>query len=113
MRHDLIRVRHMLEAEQDAINFVRGKTREDLDRDRMLVLAIVKSIEIIGEAASKVTEDFKSAHESIPWNDIVNMRHRLIHAYFDVNLDIVWKTVRNDLPELIAVLNNILPPRET
>lgn len=98
----------MLEAAQDAVNFARGRTREDLDRDRMLALAMIKSIEIIGEAASKITEDFKSAHGNIPWNDIVNMRHRLIHAYFDVNLDIVWKTVENDLPDLISTLKKII-----
>lgn len=77
MQPDLIRLRHMLEAAQDAINFAHGRTREDLGRDRMLALAIIKSIEIIGEAASKITEDFKSTHGNIPWDDIVNMRHRL------------------------------------
>jgi uncharacterized protein with HEPN domain len=98
----------MLEAAQDAINFAHGRMREDLGRDRMLALAIIKSIEIIGEAASKITEDFKSTHGNIPWNDIVNMRHRLTHAYFDVNLDIVWKTVENDLPDLISTLKKII-----
>jgi uncharacterized protein with HEPN domain len=65
------------------------------------MLAIIKSIEIIGEAASKVTDTFKTKNSNIPWNDIINMRNRLIHAYFDVNLDIVWQTVKTDLPDLI------------
>ena len=77
MQPDLIRLRHMLEAAEDAVNFAHDRMREDLDRDRMLALAIIKSIEIIGEAASKITEDFKSTHGNIPWDDIVNMRHRL------------------------------------
>jgi uncharacterized protein with HEPN domain len=77
------------------------------------MLAIIKSIEIIGEAASKVTETFKTENSNIPWNDIINMRNRLIHAYFDVNLDIVWQTVKTDLPDLIKALEEIIPPEET
>ena len=112
MQHDLIRLRHMLDAAQDAINFATGKTRKDLDTDRILALAIVKSIEIIGEAASKVSDKFRSDNQSIPWDDIINMRHRLTHAYFDINLDIVWQTIRADLPELIKELKAIIPPEE-
>ena len=112
MQHYLIRLRHMLDAEQDAINFATGKTREDLDTDRILALAIIKSIEIIGEAASKVTDKFRSKNKGIPWDDIINMHHRLTHAYFDINIDIVWQTVRADLPELIKELERIIPPEE-
>ena len=112
MRHDLIRLRHMLDAAQEAITFASGKTRKDLDIDRILALAIVKSIEIIGEAASKVTEKFRSNKKGIPWEDIITMRHRLTHAYFDINLDIVWQTVRADLPELIKELEEIIPPEK-
>ena len=112
MRHDLIRLRHMLDAAQEAITFASGKTRKDLDIDRILALAIVKSIEIIGEAASKVSDKFRSDNQSIPWDDIINMRHRLTHAYFDINLDIVWQTIRADLPELIKELKAIIPPEE-
>ncbi len=113
MQHDLIRVRHMLAAAKEAIEFTAGKSREDLEKDRMLSLAIIKSIEIIGEAASKVTETFKTENISIPWNDIINMRNRLIHAYFDVNFDIVWQTVKTDLPDLIKALEEIIPPEKT
>jgi uncharacterized protein with HEPN domain len=77
------------------------------------MLAIIKSIEMIGEAASKVTETFKTEKSNIPWIDIINMRNRLIHAYFDVNLDIVWQTVKTDLPDLIKALEEIIPPKET
>ncbi len=113
MQHDLIRLRHMLAAAKEAIEFAVDKTRKDLEKDRILTLAIIKSIEIIGEAASKVTETFKTENISIPWNDIINMRHRLIHAYFDVNLDILWQTVKTDLPDLIKALEEIIPPEET
>ena len=113
MQHDLIRVRHMLTAAKEAMEFAAGKTRMDLEKDRLHMLAIIKSIEIIGEAASKVTETFKTENCNIPWNDIINMRNRLIHAYFDVNLDIVWQTVKTDLPDLIKALEKIIPPEET
>lgn len=113
MQHDLIRVRHMLTAAKEAMEFAAGKTRKNLEKDRIRVLAIIKSIEIIGEAASKVTEEFKSDNKYIPWNDIISMRNRLIHAYFDVNLDIVWQTVKSDLPDLIKALEKILPPEKT
>ena len=113
MQHDLIRVRHMLAAAKEAMEFAAGKTRMDLEKDRLHMLAIIKSIEIIGEAASKVTETFKTENSNIPWNDITNMRNRLIHAYFDVNLDIVWQTVKTDIPVLIKALEEIIPPKET
>jgi uncharacterized protein with HEPN domain len=94
----------MLAAAKEALEFAAGKTRMDLEKDRLHMLAIIKSIEIIGEAASKVTETFKTEKSNIPWNDIINMRNRLIHAYFDVNLDIVCQTVKTDLPDLIKDL---------
>ena len=103
----------MLAAAKEVMEFAAGKTRMDLEKDRLHMLAIIKSIEIIGEAASKVTETFKTENDNIPWNDIINMRNRLIHAYFDVNLDIVWQTVKTDLPDLIKALEEIIPPEET
>ena len=76
MQHDLIRVHHMLAASKEAMEFSAGKTRKDLEKDRVRILAIIKSIEIRGEAASKVTETFKTENNKIPWNDIINMRNR-------------------------------------
>ena len=107
-QHDEIRLRHMLEAAKEAVEFAAGKSRKDLDDDRMLTLAITKSIEIIGEAASKVTEVCRAENDNIPWNDVTSMRNRLIHGYFDINLDIVWETIQTDLPGLIESLENIL-----
>jgi len=90
---DIIRVRHMLDAAQEASSFVSDQSRADLDANRMLTLSLVKSIEIVGEAASKVSAAFREAHPEIPWTVIVTMRNRLIHAYFDVDLDRVWDTI--------------------
>ena len=80
-----------------------------LKLSRMLVLALVKDIEIVGEAATRISENVQRSHPEIPWTDIIGMRHRLIHAYFEINLDILWETVVTDLPPLIASLENILP----
>lgn len=106
---DLIRLRHILDAAREAIGFVRHRHREDLDRDRQLAWALVKAIEIIGEAASQLNEDTRAKVADIPWDKIIGMRHRLVHAYFDINLDILWKTVREGLPPLITKLEQYVP----
>ena len=108
-RDDEIRLLHMLDAAREVVGFARGRTRGDLDNDRQLVLAPVKDVEIVGEAAAQVTESTRQHLSEIPWERIVGMRNRLVHAYFDVNLDIVWKTVQGDLPELISVLEQAIP----
>ena len=108
-KDDKIRLRHMLDAAREARSFTQGQSRKDLDLSRMLVLALVKDIEIVGEAAARVSEDVQRSHPDIPWSDIIGMRHRLIHAYFEINLDILWETVVTDLPPLIASLEKVLP----
>jgi len=79
----------MLDSAEEAVEFAAGKSRKDFDDNRKLLLAIIKSIEIIGEAASKISEARKVENDNIPWKDIIGMRNRLSHGYFDVNLDIV------------------------
>jgi uncharacterized protein with HEPN domain len=74
----------------------------------MLVLSLIKEIEIVGEAATQVSEVTREHLPGIPWADIVGMRNRLVHAYFDINLEILWRTVQDDLPPLIAVLESVL-----
>jgi len=103
-KDDAIRLRHMLDAAREAIGFAQGRTRADLNDDRKLVLALVKDIEIIGEAAFQISESSRDQRQGIPWDDIIGMRHRLVHGYFDINLDILWRTVQEDLPALIAAL---------
>ena len=105
---DLIRIRHMLDAINEALAFTKGKNRDDLDKDRMLTLAIIKELEIIGEAASKLTPELKSMQSNIPWLDIVGMRNRLTHGYFDIDLDRVWDTVLEDLEPLCASLEKMV-----
>ncbi len=98
----------MVDAANEALSFVAQKSRSDLAMDRALTLALVKAMEIVGEAASKVSPELRSQSPEIPWADIVAMRNRLIHGYFDVNLDIVWQTVTVELPPLLRQLQEIL-----
>ena len=107
---DLIRLRHIRDAAAEALGFAAGKSRADLDHDRMLVLAILRDLEIIGEAASRVSAGARKGSLTIPWDEMVGMRNRLIHGYFDVNLDTVWETISRDLPRLIADLDKTLGP---
>jgi uncharacterized protein with HEPN domain len=100
----------MLDAAREAVAFVHDETRESLDSDRKLALALVKAVEIIGEAASQITPECQQAYPQIAWPQIIAMRNRLIHAYFDINLDVVWSTVRDDLPPLIVELEQLVPP---
>jgi uncharacterized protein with HEPN domain len=105
---DLVRLRHMLDAAVEAIGFAQGRTREDLDSDPMFGRAVVRDIEIVGEAASQVTSETRSMLSSIAWAGIVGMRNRLIHGYFDIDLDRVWDTLKDDLPSLVSELQSIL-----
>ena len=108
LKDDQVRLQHMLDAAREAVAFTRSRTRASLDLDRMLVLSLVKEIEIIGEAANQVSETTRGLTPAIPWVDIIGMRNRLVHAYFDINLEILWKTVQDDLPPLIAALEDVL-----
>jgi uncharacterized protein with HEPN domain len=94
----------MLEAAEEAVQFVRGQTRQSLEKDRMRTLAVLRCIEIIGEAATRVSEETRAKASGIPWPDIIGMRHRLVHTYFDTDLDLVWETLQRDLPALIGDL---------
>lgn len=98
----------MFDAAKEATSFIQEEKRASLDADRKLVLALMKSIEIIGEAATKITKECRDDFSQIPWPNIIGMRNRLIHAYFDINLDILWKTVTEDLPTLIDDLEKII-----
>ncbi len=72
-------------------------------------MALVKDIEILGEAAAQIGEDTRNRTPRIPWQKIIAMRNRLVHAYFSINLDIVWQTVQKDLPPLIKILERVAP----
>lgn len=101
---DRARLSHLIEAAEKAIEFVNARTRQDLDDDEQLRLALTKLVEIVGEAAKQVTESTRAAAPVVPWSAAARMRDRLVHHYFDINLDVLWSTVTVDLPALLEVV---------
>lgn len=112
MKADLVRIHHMLDATREILVFSNDKIRHDLDTDRMLFHSIIHLLEIIGEAAFGVSSEFKEKYPQIRWKNIVGMRNRLIHGYYDINKNIVWKTIREDIPSLNADLEKIVEYEE-
>ena len=110
---DGARLHHMLESARITAKFIRGRRRSDLDDDQMLLFALVRALEIIGEAAGQVSPQGKAMLPNIRWADFVRMRNRLIHAYFRININVVWNTAINDVPVLIAELESFLAANST
>jgi len=106
---DAVRLCHMLDAAHKAVELTGTSKRSDLDKDEKLALALVRLLEILGEAAKSVSAECRQEYPSIPWSQIAGTRDRLIHGYFDVDLDIVWKIVSVDIPSLVAQLEKALP----
>lgn len=105
---DKARIRHMIEAGETAQRFVTGRQRSELDSDQMLLFALVRAVEVIGEAASRVSPETRERAPSVPWADVVAMRHRLVHAYFEIDRTIMWNTVTKEIPSLLAQLRAIV-----
>jgi uncharacterized protein with HEPN domain len=108
-KDDRILLQHLLDAALKARNFIQGKSRGELDSDEMLALAVIRLLEVMGEAARGLSQAIKDKNPQIPWKQIVGTRDRLIHGYFDVDLDIIWNIVNRDLPSLIEELEKLLP----
>ena len=106
---DVVRLRHMLDAARKATTFAETCTRDDLEKDEKLALALIRLLEVLGEAAKSISHECQTEYPDIPWRQIAGTRDRLIHGYFDVDLDVVWKIVSGDLPSLVVQLQQILP----
>ena len=107
LAEDRVRLRHMVEAGESAVQFVAGRQRADLDEDRMLLFAVVRAIEVFGEAANQISAEMRATLADIPWRTIIGMRNRLIHAYFEINTEIVWQTVTQEIPALLPQLRTL------
>jgi uncharacterized protein with HEPN domain len=112
-RDDASRLKHIVEATEKTIRFTRGKKRHDLDSDELLKLALLQLLQIIGEAASGVSDRMKENHPEIRWRDMKDARNRLIHGYDEVNIDIVWNTVTKELPPLLKQMKSLLKSLES
>jgi len=97
-------------AAEDALSFVAGLDERAFLASGLHQSAVIRKLEVIGEAAGRVSKSFCRGHADIPWREMTGLRHRLIHGYGDVRLDIVWRVVTETLPGLIATLRPLIPP---
>ena len=104
---DRDRLNHMLDAAQKAVSFTQGLNQEKFYQDEKLTFALLHLLEILGEAASKISLEFRKRHSEIPWTKIAGTRNKLAHGYFDVDLDIIWQIVNTQLPTLITQLEKL------
>ena len=109
LAEDRVRLRHMVEAAEAAVQFLAGRQRIDLEEDRMLLFALVRAIEVLGEAASQISAETRATHTDMPWRAIIGMRNRLMHAYFEIKTEIVWQTVPQEIPALLSQLRVLAP----
>jgi uncharacterized protein with HEPN domain len=107
-RDDSVSLKHMRDHAAEGIAAAKGRSRSDLDSDRLLALALTKLVEIIGEAAGRVSVETRSLQLSIPWTQIVGTRNRLVHGYDQVDHDILWQIVAVELPLLVEELEKLL-----
>lgn len=105
---DFERLLHMIEAIDNIFEFVNGKSLASYKKDKILRFAIIKNLEIIGEAAYLLTKDFKNKYDSVEWNDIIGMRHILVHGYYQIKDEIIWATIETELAPLKTKLQKLM-----
>ena len=101
-------LRDMLENAEKALSFVQGMDYDGFCMDDKAVYAVIRALEIIGEAARQIPEDIRQSNPEIQWREIAAMRNKLTHEYFGVNTKVIWRTVQEDLPNLIPLLKMML-----
>jgi uncharacterized protein with HEPN domain len=101
------RLEHILESIDYILDFTKNATFDDFKTDMKLQFAVIKNIEIIGEASYMLTNEFKEQHTEIPWNKIIGSRHILVHGYYQVKLEIIWNIIQNDLQSLKKQIKTI------
>jgi len=107
-KDDTVYLRHILDAIERIAGYVQGVSAERFPHDRLLQDGVVRQLEIIGEASRNLSAEFRQTYVEVPWSQIIVLRNRIIHAYFDVNLRVVWEIVRDDLPSLKQQVEQIL-----
>ncbi len=105
---DLIRLKHMLDSTKAILIFAKGKHKTSLNKDRLFRSAVLRELEIIGEAATRISDESKKKYPHLPWKELIGLRNRLIHAYFDVDHDIIWKTIQEYLPSFLQSLEDVI-----
>jgi uncharacterized protein with HEPN domain len=110
MRRDEVLLLDMLIAAQKVSRFAKGLTRETLETNEMAASAIMREFQVLGEAARVVSDEGKKNYTKISWKAISGMRNKLIHEYFNIDFDILWETIRDDIPSLTTQLEALVPP---
>ena len=105
---DRLPMQHMLEHAREAVEMTRGRTRADLLANRMFQLALLKLVEVVGEAARRVSPGGQTRYPDIPWRDAITTRNRISHEYDRIDYDIVWDTITDDFPPLVVALERAL-----
>lgn len=99
---------HIRDALQQIVDYTRGVSEEQFRQSRLLQDGIVRELEIVGEASRNLSDEFRHGHEEVPWAQIIGLRNRITHEYFNLNLDIIWEIVRDDVPTLKQQVLNLL-----
>lgn len=107
-KDESVYLRHILDAIAQIETYLSDKTFADFDQSRLIQDAVIRQLEIVGEASRNLSDEFRQRHSGIPWQQIVGLRNRLIHAYFSINLQTVWEIVKHDLPGLKTEIQKIL-----
>lgn len=105
---DRIRLLHMRDYAREAIEIAKGKTRNDMETNRLLNLSLVRLLEIVGEASSRVSSETRNEYPDIPWSQIISLRNRLVHGYDAVDFGILWNIIYLEIPRLVEDLDKIL-----
>ncbi len=109
MRRDEAYLLDILLSARRALKYIEGLNLEQFESDELVQDAVMYPLEIMGEAAGHISEEFRQNHPDIPWHKIIGIRNRLIHEYFRINHMTVWDTINNDLPDLIRTLEPLVP----
>jgi uncharacterized protein with HEPN domain len=112
MRRDDAYLLDILLAAHKALKFVEGINRNQFEENEIIQNAVMRPLEIIGEAAGKISKEFRKKHSEIPWKEMVGLRNRLIHEYFRIDFGAVWDTIHQDLPKLIEVIEPLVPKED-
>lgn len=112
MRRDDAYLLDILIAARKALKFVEGIDRNEFEENELIQNAVMRPLEIIGEASAKISKEFRKAHPEIPWREMVGIRNRLVHEYFRINFGVVWDTIHKDLPKLIEIIEPLVPKED-
>ena len=112
MRRDEAYLLDILIAAQKAIKFVEGIDRKEFEGNELIQNAVMRPLEIIGEASARISKEFRKEHSEIPWSEMVGLRNRLIHEYFRIDFGTVWDTIHKELPKLIELIEPLVPKED-